>query len=94
MDYNVWTNWDTWLVALLAGNDYDLYQRRVKLMEEMLWSGDDPEEFRDDIIKFHKDVANVACDGGDDVTRQKVNWDELVEVFMDDYADYKERNGE
>jgi GNAT superfamily N-acetyltransferase len=32
-DYNGWTNWETWNTSLMMDNDYDLYKRWVKMVE-------------------------------------------------------------
>jgi len=33
MEYNGWTNWETWHVALLIDNEYDIYQKKVELVK-------------------------------------------------------------
>lgn len=91
--YQGYTNWDTWAVNLWAGNDYGLYKRGVALMAAMLKREQrgnfDADKARNGIIRYYKAVAREARRNGDDVVNRKVNWDELVEMFMDTYEDYK-----
>jgi len=93
MGYNGWTNQDTWIVGSWSGNDLELCARSLELMGEFLrvecLNISNPEVVRAKIIQYYGEAIQVARVNGDNVNIQQVNWEELIEVFMEDYAEYK-----
>lgn len=97
MSYNGWENWDTWVVGLWASSDYALYQREVALMSAMLKyeeSGTyDEDKARRGIIRYYRDVAIEARRHGDDADPSRINWEELIDAFLENYEEYKQYQG-
>ena len=87
-DYQGWTNYETWLVALWIGNDKGLYEMVIEWAKEM----DDTVELADAIQEFIEGdnplvgEANLYSDmlGG---SLREVNWKEVAEKYIKDVKD-------
>lgn len=98
MSYEGWDNWDTWVIALWAGNDRDLYENELSIMAEMLeqekQARSSPEPDYGKIIQHYRRAARVARTNGDRADFSLIDWDELVNDFMLGYEEYKQYHGE
>jgi hypothetical protein len=80
-DYNGWTNWETWNVALWIGNDEGLYNCQQEFIRHA-----DEEITGNDVRQY---VAELLPNGTPDMesgwaTENPIDWDEIAEHWEDE----------
>jgi len=94
MDYNGWTNYETWAVALWIDNDEDSYRERQELARQFERDEDDPDSEADvagyaDAIKewVERDmVPDLGASLASDLlgaALSEVNWREIAESWLE-----------
>lgn len=78
--YNGWTNYDTWLVALWLGNDYNNYQRIIKKAKGI---GTDTK--LKDMSCCEKSYFIRSLHYGDKIKWSNVNYQEIISEVLDKY---------
>jgi hypothetical protein len=89
--YNGWNNYETWLTALWIDNEYDSYQYRCELVEEVIEEHEDEDERKNCLASSLKDwieSQNPITESASLFTDllnsalSEVDWQEIVENFL------------
>lgn len=80
-DYNGWTNWATWNVALWLDNEYPWYRAKLAFIKAAPRDADDVEDFVMGLLP--NGTPDFKSEGGVKCYKD-VNWDELATAFKED----------
>jgi len=79
-DYNGWTNWETWNVALWCDNEYAIYQDRFRNHNK--WTAD---SVRDFVLEYFPSGTPDIVQGNEWYeARGAVNWAEIAQHWQAD----------
>ena len=83
-EYNGWTNWETWNVALWVDNEEETYktkQRFVRGLRILAWS-----DFVGHVEHFCKEIyPNGTPDMDNSSEMRKVNYQEIADAWQEEY---------
>ncbi len=85
-DYNGWTNWATWQINLWIDNEEPFYRAKQRLLRRI--SGDDSTESYEWVVEFIENIFPEGTPDMDPNDMKDVNWDELVESFVNESKEY------
>ena len=85
-DYNGWTNWATWQINLWIDNEEPFYRAKQSILRCI--AGDTSDECCGTVIGFLKSVFPEGTPDMDPSDMKDVNWDELVESFVNESKEY------
>ena len=81
-EYNGWTNWETWNVALWVDNDYETYKEKQRYVRTRHFR----ESFEDLVESFcNKRYPNGTPDMDNSSEMRKVNYEEIANAWKEDY---------
>ena len=89
--YNGWNNYETWVTALWIDNDYDSYQYRCELVEQVRKEHSEKDKRENCLASTLKDwieSQNPLADNADLFTDllnsalAEIDWQEIAENFL------------
>lgn len=91
MSYNGWTNYNTWRLALVLGNNEQIDAWTRELVSDIIdeyidiyWIDNFKESLEDEAIRFideDKFVYVVDCEIFDNVSWSEIDWHSIFETF-------------
>ncbi len=81
-EYNGWTNWETWNVALWVDNDYETYKRKQRFVMYKVWG----RRYEDLVEEFcNEEYPNGTPDMDNSSEMRKVNYQEIADAWKEEY---------
>ena len=84
-DYNGWTNYETWNVALWVDNDEGLYREKVRICRRGNVEASDVQGFFQDYMGGTTPDLDLCRENGE--TIDPINFDEIAESWSDEEYD-------
>ncbi len=83
-EYNGWTNWETWNVALWVDNDYETYKRKQRFVRGLRIL--DWRDFVGHVEHFCKEIyPSGTADMKDESEMDNVNYQEIADAWQEEY---------
>ncbi len=81
-EYNGWTNWETWNVALWVDNDYETYKEKQRYVRIRHFRAG----FEDSVKLFcNNRYPNGTPDMDNRSEMEKVNYQEIADAWKEEY---------